>query len=60
MFKSLKGTENEHETPKITYIEFLEDLKTACATIGLNPSLFPTPYGGVVFQINSRMEYRIK
>ena len=42
MFKSLKGTENDHETPKITYNEFLKDLKTACAAIGLNPALFST------------------
>ncbi len=42
LFKSLKGTENEHETPKITYNEFLKDLKTGCTVIGLNPSLFST------------------
>jgi hypothetical protein len=42
MFKSLKGTENEHEIPKITYNDFLKDLKTACDAIGLNPALFST------------------
>ena len=42
MFKSLKGSENEDKIPKITYNEFLKELKTACAAIGLNPSLFAT------------------
>ena len=42
MFKSLKGSENEHEIPKITYNEFLKELKTACPVIGLNSTLFAT------------------
>ena len=60
MFKSLKGSANDYETPKITYNEFLKELKTECDVFGLNPALFAThslrrgsvPYGGVVFQIN--------
>jgi hypothetical protein len=42
MFKSLKGSENEHEIPKITYHEFLKELKTVCTAIGLNSSHFAT------------------
>ncbi len=42
MFKSLKGSEDEHEIPKITYNEFLKVLKTTCPSIGLNPNLFST------------------
>ena len=42
MFKSLKDSENDHEIPKITYNEFLKELKTACTAIGLNPALFGT------------------
>jgi hypothetical protein len=42
MFKSLKGSENEHEIPQITYNEFLKELKTACTAIGLNSALFAT------------------
>jgi hypothetical protein len=42
MFKSLKGSENENEIPKITYNEFLKELKTACTAIGLNSALFAT------------------
>ena len=40
MFKSLHGSGNDHEIPKITYNDFLKELKTACAEIGLNPALF--------------------
>ncbi len=42
MFKSLNGSEDEHEIPKITYNEFLKVLKTTCPSIGLNPNLFST------------------
>jgi len=42
MFKSLQGSENADKIPKITYNEFLKELKTACAAIGLNPALFAT------------------
>jgi hypothetical protein len=42
MFKSLKGPEDEHEIPKITYNEFLKELKTGCVAIRLNPKLFFT------------------
>jgi hypothetical protein len=42
MFKSLKGSENENEIPKITYNEFLKELKTACTAIGLNSAFFAT------------------
>ena len=42
MFKSFQRTGNDHEIPKITYNEFLKELKTACAAIGLNPALFAT------------------
>ena len=42
MFKSLKGSENADKIPKITYNEFLKELKTACAAIGLHPALFAT------------------
>ena len=42
MFKSFQRTGNVHEIPKITYNEFLKELKTACAAIGLNPALFAT------------------
>ena len=31
-----------YEIPKITYNEFLKELKAACAAIGLNPTLFAT------------------
>jgi hypothetical protein len=42
MFKSLNGSVNAYEIPKITYNEFLKELKAACAAIGLNPALFAT------------------
>ena len=42
MFKCLQGPENNHEIQKITYNEFLKELKTACTAIGLNPALFAT------------------
>jgi hypothetical protein len=42
MFKSLTGPVNDYEIPKITYNEFLKELKAACAAIGLNPTLFAT------------------
>ena len=42
IFKSLKGSVNDYEIPKITYNEFLKELKAACAAIGLNPTLFAT------------------
>ena len=42
MFKFLQGSENNHEIQKITYNEFLKELKTACTAIGLNPALFAT------------------
>ena len=42
MFKYLKRSENDHEIPKITYNEFLKELKTACAAIGLKSALFAT------------------
>jgi len=42
MFKSLQGSENADKIPKITYNEFLKELKTACAAIGLDPALFAT------------------
>ena len=42
MFKCLQGSENNHEIQKITYNEFLKELKTACTAIGLNPALFAT------------------
>ena len=42
MFKSLKDSENDHEIQKITYNEFLKELKTACTVIGLNPAFFAT------------------
>jgi hypothetical protein len=42
MFKSLNGSVNDYEIPKITYNEFLKELKAACAGIGLNPVLFAT------------------
>ena len=42
MFKSLNGSANDYEIPKITYNEFLKELKAACAAIGLNPTLFAT------------------
>jgi hypothetical protein len=42
LFKSLKRSANDDEIPKITYNEFLKELKTACAAIGLNPALFAT------------------
>ena len=44
MFKSFKDPENDHEIPKITYNEFLKELKTACTVIGLNPALFATHF----------------
>jgi hypothetical protein len=37
MFESLKGSVNDYETPKITYNEFLKELKTECTAIGFNP-----------------------
>jgi hypothetical protein len=42
MFKSLNGSVNDYEIPKITCNEFLKELKAACAAIGLNPALFAT------------------
>ena len=42
MFKSLNGSVNDYEIPKITYNEFLKELKTVCAAIGLNSALFAT------------------
>jgi hypothetical protein len=42
MFKSLNGSVNDYEIPKITYNEFLKELKTACDVIGLNSTLFGT------------------
>ena len=42
MFKSLERSGNDSEISKITYNEFLKELKTACAAIGLNPVLFAT------------------
>ena len=53
MFKSLNGSVNDYEIPKITYNEFLKELKTACTTIGLNPTLFATYF----FKINSSFLY---
>ena len=40
MFKSLKGSPNDYETPKIIYNEFLKELKTTWVVIGLNPDIF--------------------
>ena len=42
MFKSLERSGNDNEIPKISYNEFLEELKTACTAIGLNSALFAT------------------
>jgi hypothetical protein len=42
MFKSLNGSVNDHEIPKITYNEFLKELKSGCASIGLNSAPPPT------------------
>jgi len=42
MFKSFNGSANDYEIPKITYNEFLKELKTGCAALGLNPALFAT------------------
>jgi hypothetical protein len=42
MFKSLNGSANDYEIPKITYNEFLKELKASCAVIGLNSTLFAT------------------
>jgi hypothetical protein len=44
MFKYFNGSANDCEIPKITYNEFLKELKTVCTsdTIGLNPALFAT------------------
>ena len=42
MLKSLERSGNDDEIPKITYNEFLKELKTACPAIGLNPACFAT------------------
>jgi hypothetical protein len=42
MFKSLEWSGKNREIPKITYVEFLKELNTACAAIWLNPALFAT------------------
>ena len=42
MFKSLEGSGNDLEIPKITYNEFPKELKTVYTVIGLNPALFGT------------------
>jgi hypothetical protein len=42
MFKSLNGSVNDYEIPKVTYNEFLKELKPVCVPIGLNSALFAT------------------
>ncbi len=42
MFKSLKGSVNDYKTTKITYNQFLQELKTGWVVIGLNPAFFTT------------------
>jgi len=42
MFKNLNGSVHDYEIPKVTYNEFLKELKAACAAIGLNSTLFAT------------------
>jgi hypothetical protein len=44
MFKSLNGSANDWEIPKITYNEFLKEMKTGCVVIGLNPAFFTTHF----------------
>ncbi len=38
----MKGSVNDYGTPKITYHEFLKELKTVSVAIGINPALFAT------------------
>jgi transcription antitermination factor NusA-like protein len=43
MIKMKKTVHNPAgEIPKITYSEFLKELKTVCVAIGLNPAFFAT------------------